>query len=88
MTPVRAIRVGVGLYRTVQILSTNLFEKCPSCPGAEIQTHNLLIIILHPRPLDQGSRSTFWAVIVAQLVERLFLNPEVRGSNPVMGKNL
>ena len=28
------------------------------------------------------------AVVVAQLVERLLLIPEVRGSNPVIGKNL
>ena len=28
------------------------------------------------------------AVIVAQLVERLLPIPEVRGSNPVIGKNL
>ena len=35
--------------------------------------------------------STFteaWAVVVAQLVERSLLIPEVRGSNPVIGKNL
>ena len=30
----------------------------------------------------------FRAVVVAQLVERLLLIPEVRGSNPVIGKNL
>ena len=29
-----------------------------------------------------------WAVVVAQLVERLLSIPEVRGSNPVIGKNL
>ena len=29
-----------------------------------------------------------WAVVVAQLVERLLLIPEVHGSNPVIGKNL
>ena len=29
-----------------------------------------------------------WAVVVAQLVERLLPIPEVRGSNPVIGKNL
>ena len=28
------------------------------------------------------------AVVVAQLVERLLPIPEVRGSNPVIGKNL
>ena len=28
-----------------------------------------------------------WAVVVAQLVERLLLIPEVRSSNPVIGKN-
>ena len=27
-----------------------------------------------------------WAVVVAQLVEQLLPKPEVRGSNPVMGK--
>ena len=29
-----------------------------------------------------------WEVVVAQLVERLLPIPEVRGSNPVIGKNL
>ena len=29
-----------------------------------------------------------WAVVVAQLVERSLSIPEVRGSNPVIGKNL
>ena len=29
-----------------------------------------------------------WAVVVAQLVERLLLTPEVRDSNPVIGKLL
>ena len=32
--------------------------------------------------------NTTWAVVVAQLVERLLPIPEVRGSNPVIGKNL
>ena len=31
---------------------------------------------------------TILAVVVAQLVERSLLIPEVRGSNPVIGKNL
>ena len=31
---------------------------------------------------------TVWAVVVAQLVERSLLTPEVRGSNPVIGNNL
>ena len=30
----------------------------------------------------------FWAVIVAQLVERSLTTPEVRGLNPVIGKLL
>ena len=29
-----------------------------------------------------------WEVVVAQLVERSLPIPEVRGSNPVIGKNL
>ena len=29
-----------------------------------------------------------WAVVVTQLVERSLPIPEVRGSNPVVGKNL
>ena len=32
--------------------------------------------------------SHFWEVVVAQLVERSLSLPEVRGSNPVIGKNL
>ena len=35
-----------------------------------------------------NNTSVEWAVVVAQLVERLLLIPEVRGSNPVIGKNL
>ena len=27
-----------------------------------------------------------WAVVVAQLVERLLATPEIRGSNPAIGK--
>ena len=35
----------------------------------------------------QGSKKVLhWAVVVAQLVERLLPIPEVRGSNPVIGK--
>ena len=30
----------------------------------------------------------WWAVVVAQLVERSLPIPEIRGSNPVIGKNL
>ena len=30
----------------------------------------------------------YWAVVVAQLVEQSLPIPEVRGSNPVIGKNL
>jgi len=33
-------------------------------------------------------RTKMWAVVVAQLVERSLPIPEVRGSNPVIGKNL
>ena len=29
-----------------------------------------------------------WAVVVAQLVERSLLTPEIRGSNPDIGKTL
>ena len=32
--------------------------------------------------------ANIWAVVVAQLVERSLPIPEVRGSNPVIGKNL
>ena len=32
--------------------------------------------------------SEYWAVVVAQLVEQSLPIPEVRGSNPVIGKNL
>ena len=31
---------------------------------------------------------TFWAVVVAQLVEQSLPIPKVRGSNPVIGKKL
>ena len=29
-----------------------------------------------------------WAVVLAQLVERLLLTPDVRGSNPIVGENV
>ena len=32
--------------------------------------------------------TTIWAVVVAQLVERSLPTPEIRGSNPVIGKLL
>ena len=32
--------------------------------------------------------SIVWAVVVAQLVERLLPTPEVRSSNPVIGKKI
>ena len=37
---------------------------------------------------SSGNFMVLWAVVVAQLVEWLLLIPEVRGSNPVIGKNL
>ena len=41
------------------------------------------------RLLDSTSRKfNFRAVVVAQLVERSLPIPEVRGSSPVIGKNL
>ena len=36
----------------------------------------------------EGTYHHRWAVVVAQLVERSLLIPEVCGSNPVIGKNL
>ena len=37
---------------------------------------------------DQRGKEFLGAVVVAQLVERSLPIPEVRGSNPVIGKNL
>ena len=37
---------------------------------------------------DPFKKATFREVVVAQLVERSLSIPEVRGSNPVIGKNL
>ena len=37
---------------------------------------------------DRCKFCVYWAVVVAQLVERSLPIPEVRGSNPVIGKNL
>ena len=42
---------------------------------------------IHPRLLSGKSRLP-WAVVVAQLVERLLPILEVCGSNPVIGQNL
>ena len=39
----------------------------------------------HPRV---SNKYIIWAVVVAQLVEQSLPIPEVRGSNPVIGKNL
>ena len=44
-------------------------------------------IVSRTRKLSRKD-SNNWAVVVAQLVERLLPIPEVRGSNPVIGKNL
>ena len=35
-----------------------------------------------------NGKTVFWEVVVAQLVERSLTIPEVRGSNPVIGKKL
>ena len=35
-----------------------------------------------------GKKLLFGALVVAQFEERLLPNPEVHGSNPVIGKNL
>ena len=40
------------------------------------------------RSLWQQLFLQLWAVVVAQLVEQSLPKPEVRGSNPVIGKNL
>ena len=37
---------------------------------------------------DTSSFTIKWAVVVAQLIERSLLRPEIRGSNPVIGKIL
>ena len=39
-------------------------------------------------PMSQTNFRVAWAVVVAQLVERSLPTPEVRGSNPVIGKLL
>ena len=38
--------------------------------------------------VTDGNWKNEWEVVVAQLVERLLPIPEVRSSNPVIGKNL
>ena len=48
-----------------------------------IKTYQLFFLLFST--LLKGST---WAVVVAQLVERLLPIPEVRGSNPVIGKTL
>ena len=35
----------------------------------------------------RSNKCCSWAVVVGQLVERSLMIPEVRGSNPVIGKN-
>ena len=40
------------------------------------------------KSLQKGTTNNRLAVVVAQLVERLLSIPEVRGSNPIIGKNL
>ena len=46
----------------------------------------LLVVVDVLRKAKQNI--TKWAVVVAQLVERSLPIPEVRSSNPVIGKNL
>ena len=41
-----------------------------------------------PPSVTPVKKPSFGAVVVAQLVERSLPIPEVRGSNPVIGKNL
>ena len=45
--------------------------------------------VTNRRTFDDVKVSLYnWAVVVAQLVERLLPIPEVHSSNPVIGKNL
>jgi len=61
--------------------------------GQQQKSKNLLILTLWlvKNTKDQIvgliKKLHYWAVVVAQLVERLLKIPEVRGSNPVIGKN-
>ena len=47
---------------------------------------SFMLVPWHVEP--EWERIWVRAVVVAQLVERLLPVPEVRGSNPVIGKNL
>ena len=44
--------------------------------------------LLNKLCMNHSYKSNYWAVVVAQLVERSLPIPEVRGSNPVIGKIL
>ena len=74
LAAIRAHRISVGQRVDGKICST---EKSRGIGVAQsINVNNLKVNI------------QIWAVVVAQLVERLLPISEVRGSNPVIGKNL
>ena len=63
--------------RPDQLLPLIVVDTMARIPGTNLVTK-----------LFSQTKSNEWAVVVAQLVERLLLIPEVCGSNPVIGKNL
>ena len=73
------IQRSEGDLITQFVLPNGMRKKVDSvCKGEQ-----LYIYIKSPYP-NNGQ----WAVVVSQLVERLLPIPEVRGLNPVIGKNL
>ena len=62
--------------------SRSLFFDCDSC---SVHTTYELPLVFEA---ESKTNMNEWAVVVAQLVERSLQIPEVRGSNPVIGKNL
>ena len=63
------------LYRHLAIFIWSHWSRCTSkAPSTHVRNFS--------------TKMYSWAVVVAQLVEQLLTIPEVRGSNPVIGKNL
>ena len=58
----------------------------PICNDANL--FNAKIFCKFGRDFHVLKYNSLWAVGMAQLVQQLFLPPEVHGSNPVIGKNL
>ena len=97
------LRVGSRFFCLDSAFTTNLFLNGPtpatfclfSVFSSKLQYNfcniSMWKMSIHPAfitPTLNVVDLTFWAVVVAQLVEQSLPIPKVRGSNPVIGKKL